>query len=67
MRSVIIFAQPYQCINVLGLLTWPLTPSLPHLLFQKSCPQVNPDMVPAFEKAGLQFVGKDETGKRMEV
>jgi CTP synthase len=30
-------------------------------------PQVNPDMVPAFEKAGLQFVGKDDTGKRMEV
>jgi hypothetical protein len=29
--------------------------------------QVNPDMVPEFEKAGLQFVGKDDTGRRMEV
>jgi hypothetical protein len=24
-------------------------------------------MVPEFEKAGLSFVGKDESGKRMEV
>jgi hypothetical protein len=24
-------------------------------------------MVPEFENAGLQFVGKDDTGKRMEV
>ncbi|KAM3413194.1 hypothetical protein ACQJBY_004396 [Aegilops geniculata] len=29
--------------------------------------EVNPDMVPAFENAGLQFVGKDETGQRMEI
>ncbi|ONM39749.1 ustilago maydis induced8 [Zea mays] len=29
--------------------------------------QVNPDMVPDFEKAGLQFVGKDESGKRMGI
>lgn len=29
--------------------------------------QVNPDMVPDFERAGLQFVGKDESGTRMEV
>ncbi|KAG6483691.1 hypothetical protein ZIOFF_060343 [Zingiber officinale] len=29
--------------------------------------EVNPDMVPEFEKAGLTFVGKDETGKRMEI
>jgi CTP synthase len=29
--------------------------------------QVNPDMVPEFENAGLQFVGKDDTGRRMEV
>jgi len=29
--------------------------------------QVNPDMVPDFERAGLQFVGKDESGKRMGV
>ncbi|KAJ3670903.1 hypothetical protein LUZ60_008329 [Juncus effusus] len=29
--------------------------------------EVNPDMVPQFESAGLQFVGKDETGKRMEI
>ncbi|XP_074581527.1 uncharacterized protein LOC141838040 [Curcuma longa] len=29
--------------------------------------EVNPDMIPEFEKAGLAFVGKDETGKRMEV
>jgi len=28
---------------------------------------VNPDMVPEFENAGLQFVGKDDTGRRMEV
>uniref|UniRef100_A0ACD5VEU9 Uncharacterized protein n=1 Tax=Avena sativa TaxID=4498 RepID=A0ACD5VEU9_AVESA len=29
--------------------------------------EVNPDMVPEFENAGLQFVGKDESGKRMEI
>ncbi|XP_073115047.1 uncharacterized protein [Elaeis guineensis] len=29
--------------------------------------EVNPDMVPEFESAGLAFVGKDETGKRMEI
>ncbi|KAM0881853.1 hypothetical protein ACQ4PT_032689 [Festuca glaucescens] len=29
--------------------------------------EVNPDMVPEFEIAGLQFVGKDESGRRMEI
>lgn len=29
--------------------------------------QVNPDMVSQLESAGLSFVGKDETGSRMEV
>uniref|UniRef100_A0ACD5VZD1 Uncharacterized protein n=2 Tax=Avena sativa TaxID=4498 RepID=A0ACD5VZD1_AVESA len=29
--------------------------------------EVNPDMVPEFENAGLQFVGKDESGRRMEI
>ncbi|KAG8056195.1 hypothetical protein GUJ93_ZPchr0001g32134 [Zizania palustris] len=29
--------------------------------------EVNPDMVVEFENAGLQFVGKDETGRRMEI
>ncbi|XP_008798433.1 CTP synthase isoform X2 [Phoenix dactylifera] len=29
--------------------------------------EVNPDMVAKFESAGLAFVGKDETGKRMEI
>ncbi|WOL01483.1 hypothetical protein Cni_G10199 [Canna indica] len=29
--------------------------------------EVNPDMVPKFEEAGFAFVGKDETGKRMEI
>ncbi|KAG2590524.1 CTP synthase-like isoform X1 [Panicum virgatum] len=29
--------------------------------------EVNPDMVPDFERAGLQFVGKDESGRRMEI
>lgn len=29
--------------------------------------QVNPDMVSQLESAGLSFVGKDETGRRMEV
>jgi len=29
--------------------------------------QVNPDMVSKLESAGLSFVGKDETGNRMEV
>lgn len=29
--------------------------------------QVNPDMIPQFENAGLSFVGRDETGRRMEV
>jgi hypothetical protein len=32
-----------------------------------SSSQVNPEMVPEFENAGLQFVGKDESGRRMEV
>jgi hypothetical protein len=30
-------------------------------------PQVNPKMVSDFERAGLSFVGKDESGSRMEV
>ncbi|XP_063947039.1 uncharacterized protein LOC108204979 isoform X2 [Daucus carota subsp. sativus] len=29
--------------------------------------EVNPDMVPQLEKAGLLFTGKDETGQRMEI
>ena len=29
--------------------------------------QVNPDMVDKFEAAGLHFVGRDESGRRMEV
>ncbi|XP_073007315.1 uncharacterized protein [Typha latifolia] len=29
--------------------------------------EVNPDMVPEFEKAGLLFVGRDESGERMEI
>ncbi|KAL9266210.1 CTP synthase-like protein [Drosera capensis] len=29
--------------------------------------EVNPDVVGALEGAGLRFVGKDETGKRMEI
>ncbi|PAN29400.1 hypothetical protein PAHAL_5G223500 [Panicum hallii] len=29
--------------------------------------EVNPDMVPDFERAGLQFVGKDESRRRMEI
>ncbi|KAE8692050.1 CTP synthase [Hibiscus syriacus] len=29
--------------------------------------EVNPDMIGVLEGAGLKFVGKDETGKRMEV
>ncbi|XVF22126.1 hypothetical protein REPUB_Repub12eG0147000 [Reevesia pubescens] len=29
--------------------------------------EVNPDVIGALEEAGLKFVGKDETGKRMEV
>jgi hypothetical protein len=29
--------------------------------------QVNPKMVSDFERAGLSFVGKDESGSRMEV
>ncbi|KAM0946049.1 putative CTP synthase (glutamine hydrolyzing) [Dioscorea sansibarensis] len=29
--------------------------------------EVNPDMVEELEEAGLSFVGKDETGKRMEI
>lgn len=29
--------------------------------------EVNPDMVPQLEKAGLSFAGKDETGQRMEI
>ncbi len=29
--------------------------------------EVNPDLVPVLEEAGLRFVGKDETGQRMEI
>ncbi|CAN6336648.1 unnamed protein product [Urochloa humidicola] len=29
--------------------------------------EVNPDMVPVLENGGLQFVGRDETGRRMEI
>jgi CTP synthase (UTP-ammonia lyase) len=29
--------------------------------------QVNPDVIETLEEAGLKFVGKDESGKRMEV
>ncbi|KAF7029821.1 hypothetical protein CFC21_041482 [Triticum aestivum] len=29
--------------------------------------EVNPDMVPEFENAGLKFVGKDESDRRMEI
>ncbi|KAM0871239.1 hypothetical protein ACQ4PT_039517 [Festuca glaucescens] len=29
--------------------------------------EVNPEMVPELEKAGLSFVGKDESGRRMEI
>ncbi|KAG6417761.1 hypothetical protein SASPL_119954 [Salvia splendens] len=29
--------------------------------------EVNPEMVNTLEKSGLKFVGKDETGKRMEI
>jgi len=29
--------------------------------------QVNPEMVPQLESAGMSFTGKDETGQRMEV
>ncbi len=29
--------------------------------------EVNPTMIGAFEERGLRFVGKDETGQRMEI
>ncbi|XP_038985086.1 CTP synthase-like [Phoenix dactylifera] len=29
--------------------------------------EVNPDMIMELERAGLEFVGKDETGRRMEI
>lgn len=29
--------------------------------------QVNPNLVNALEEGGLKFVGRDETGERMEV
>ncbi len=29
--------------------------------------KVNPDMVERLEQAGLKFVGRDESGQRMEV
>ena len=41
-----------------------------NLLTDTSCAcryEVNPDMVPELEAAGLRFVGKDETGQRMEI
>lgn len=28
---------------------------------------MNPELVPALEEGGLRFVGKDETGQRMEI
>jgi hypothetical protein len=60
MRSVIIFTQ--QCFGFVNMVFGSSLTTYTVLFLQ-----VNPDMVPAFEKAGLQFVGKDETGKRMEV
>jgi len=36
-------------------------------LFDINIMQVNPDVIGTLEEAGLQFVGKDESGKRMEV
>lgn len=32
-----------------------------------SNPQVNPEMVPELEEVGCRFVGRDETGQRMEI
>ncbi|CAI7780073.1 unnamed protein product, partial [Closterium sp. NIES-53] len=29
--------------------------------------EVNPDMIDEFEGAGLNFVGRDESGRRMEI
>lgn len=29
--------------------------------------QVNPELVPRLEREGLKFVGRDESGRRMEV
>lgn len=29
--------------------------------------EVNPDIVPELEAAGLRFTGRDETGRRMEI
>ncbi|KXZ49681.1 hypothetical protein GPECTOR_20g538 [Gonium pectorale] len=29
--------------------------------------EVNPDLVPKLEEAGMLFVGRDETGERMEI
>lgn len=29
--------------------------------------EVNPDKISEIENAGLRFVGKDDTGKRMEI
>jgi CTP synthase len=29
--------------------------------------EINPEYVPVFEEKGLRFVGKDETGERMEI
>lgn len=41
------------------------------LCFSSSCPrrsyEVNPELVPRLEAAGLRFVGKDDTGTRMEI
>lgn len=38
-----------------------------HILYSGCTLQVNPDMISQLETAGLSFVGKDETGRRMEV
>lgn len=41
-------------------------PPRAHIFSQRRY-EVNPELAPKLEKVGLQFVGKDETGNRMEI
>lgn len=54
----------------------PPRPSIPHALQPSPLPlasapftryEVNPDLVPKLEAQGMMFVGRDETGERMEI
>ncbi|URD73041.1 CTP synthase [Musa troglodytarum] len=62
--AVIEFARSVMNLREANSMEFDPDTTAPVVIFM---PEVNPNMVPEFEKAGLVFVGKDETGKRMEI